>query len=235
MAGSRRLKKHYSVPRKRWDRARIERERPLCETYGLKNKRELRRAETMLRGKRKNARNLLALNPAERAKREREIIASLDRMGLLKANAALDDVLSLSAGEFFERRLQTMVWRQNLASTIGQARQFIVHGHIAVGGRKVNCPGYLVERGEEKKISYYGKPMQLQQKKKEKARQMKEEALKAGGEGKAAEKTGATQEKPAEAETKGDEKPSAENAQAERQKARGKSQKEKKAQKRKKE
>ena len=53
-----------------------------------------------------------------------------------------------------ERRLQTIVWKKGLARTIYQARQLIVHGHIAIAGRRVTSPGYLVSREEEDRIDY---------------------------------------------------------------------------------
>jgi small subunit ribosomal protein S4 len=31
----------------------------------------------------------------------------------------------------------------------------IVHGHIAIDGRRVTVPGYIVSRSEESNISYY--------------------------------------------------------------------------------
>ena len=48
-----------------------------------------------------------------------------------------------------ERRLDSVVCRIGLASSRAQARQFILHGHIRVRGRKVNIPSYLVDVGEE--------------------------------------------------------------------------------------
>jgi small subunit ribosomal protein S4 len=48
-----------------------------------------------------------------------------------------------------------MVFRKGLAYSPKQARQFIVHGHAAVGPRKVTIPGYLVKRGEEDQIQYH--------------------------------------------------------------------------------
>ncbi|MBU0662445.1 30S ribosomal protein S4 [Candidatus Micrarchaeota archaeon] len=166
MAGSRRLKKQYEVPRKKWDKVRIAEEKELKATYGLKNKRELRKLETTLRKKRENARKMLALSTEERGGRDKQLMQNLDRTGLLKSNATLDDVLSLTVKELLERRLQTIVWRKNLANTTIQARQFITHGHIAVNGKKMNCPGYLVTRDDEGKIAYFGKPMVLKVEKK---------------------------------------------------------------------
>jgi small subunit ribosomal protein S4 len=33
-----------------------------------------------------------------------------------------------------------------------QARQLVVHGHVSIGNRKINLPGYLVKREEESLI-----------------------------------------------------------------------------------
>ena len=42
-----------------------------------------------------------------------------------------------------ERRLQTLVYRKNLASSARQARQFIVHAHIALGEKIVTAKDAL--------------------------------------------------------------------------------------------
>jgi len=39
--------------------------------------------------------------------------------------------------------------------TIYMARQLVVHGHIAIAGRRVTSPGYLVSRDEEELIGIY--------------------------------------------------------------------------------
>ena len=77
----------------------------------------------------------------------------LYRLGLLDKDATLDDVLSLTVQDILERRLQTVVWRKGLARTIKQARQFIVHGHVYVNGRRVTVPSYWVKRGEERHVT----------------------------------------------------------------------------------
>ena len=51
--------------------------------------------------------------------------------------STLDDVLGLNQEAILNRRLETMVQRKGLAMTCKQARQFIVHGHVAIDGRKV--------------------------------------------------------------------------------------------------
>ena len=53
-----------------------------------------------------------------------------------------------------DRRLQTQVYLQGLASTVKQARQLIVHGHISIDGAVTRVPGMLVTKLQEKNISY---------------------------------------------------------------------------------
>jgi len=48
-----------------------------------------------------------------------------------------------------ERRLDNVVNRTGFASSRAQARQFVLHGHVSVNGKKVNSPSYLVAVGEE--------------------------------------------------------------------------------------
>ncbi len=150
----RRLKPKYEKPKKRWDKARIEEEKKLMEKYGLRRKRELWKAQSILRNFRRRARELLA-NPDEKAKNE--LIAKLYRLGLVEKDATLEDVLKLTVENVLERRLQTVVFKKGLANTIKQARQFIVHGHISVNDRRMPFPGALVRREWEDKIGYYFK------------------------------------------------------------------------------
>ncbi|MGH9775863.1 MAG: 30S ribosomal protein S4 [Candidatus Acidiferrales bacterium] len=48
-----------------------------------------------------------------------------------------------------ERRLDNVVYRLGLASSRTQARQFVLHGHVSINGRKVNIPSALVKIGDE--------------------------------------------------------------------------------------
>ncbi|WP_456370546.1 30S ribosomal protein S4 [Geoglobus sp.] len=161
MGDPKKPKKKYTTPTKPWDRVRLEREAPLVIKYGLRNKRELWRFQNLLRKYRRVARDLLAKvnypgREGELAKaKAQQVIKKLNRMGILPENATLDDILNLTVEDFLERRLQTVVYRQGLAKTIKQARQLIVHGHIAVDGRRVTSPSFIVERDMESKIGYY--------------------------------------------------------------------------------
>ena len=48
-----------------------------------------------------------------------------------------------------ERRLDNVTYRLGLATSRAQARQLVRHGHIEVGGRKVNIPAFSVSPGQE--------------------------------------------------------------------------------------
>lgn len=153
-------KKSYKTPNHPWQASRIEPEVELVKRYGLRNKREVWKAHSQLKKYRELARKMLAESIKGKltghVKTDSEnIINRLKKYGLLKTDAVLDDILSLDINNFLERRLQTQVHKQGLANTQKQARQFIVHGHIAVAGRKITIPGYLVPANEELSLGYY--------------------------------------------------------------------------------
>lgn len=51
--------------------------------------------------------------------------------------------------ELLERRLDNAVFRLGIAPSRSMARQLILHGHIAVNGRRVRSPGFEVGTGDE--------------------------------------------------------------------------------------
>jgi len=155
--------KQYSTPKRRFEKTRMEDEVKIVIEYGLRNKRELWKAESVLRKYRKATREILALESAgtdpKRAEAKREqLINHLARYGLVSesGDVDIDDILALKVQQELERRLQTLVYRKGLARSPKQARQLITHGHIALNGRRVNIPGYLVPKSEEGSIGYYG-------------------------------------------------------------------------------
>jgi small subunit ribosomal protein S4 len=48
-----------------------------------------------------------------------------------------------------ERRLDNVVCKLGFAPSRRSARQMVIHGHVAVNGRKLDRPGYLVCRGDK--------------------------------------------------------------------------------------
>lgn len=152
MGDPKRPRKQYEKPRHPWKSDRLAAELQLLGEYGLRNKRELWRAETILRKIRAQARSLFVLTGEKRVQEERRLIQRLHKMGLVNEDATADDVLKLTVRDILERRLQTVVFRLGLAKSIYHARQLIVHGHVYIGDSKVRSPSYHVMRGEEYKI-----------------------------------------------------------------------------------
>ena len=48
-----------------------------------------------------------------------------------------------------ESRLDNVVWRLGIATTIPGARQIVVHGHITVNGHRVDRPSFRVKVGDQ--------------------------------------------------------------------------------------
>ncbi|BCU67464.1 30S ribosomal protein S4 [Sulfolobales archaeon HS-7] len=155
MGDPRKSRRKWESPSTPWDKQTLLTEQELLSKYGLRNKREIWLARSIIRKYRHQARSLLGLPLAERITREKQLVAKLTRIGLIKGTATTDDILSLREENLLERRLQTLVFRKGLAKTIYQARQLIVHGHIAINMKRVTSPGYFVTTEEEDKIDYY--------------------------------------------------------------------------------
>jgi len=148
-------RKKYASPSHPWQKARIERETTLKKKYGLKNRKEIWKSETILRGFRSQSRLLLARKGEEQAEKEKQqVLNKVTNLGLLPIDSNLDDILALNVETIISRRLQTLVYLRGLSSTTRQARQLIIHGHISVGGRKVRVPSYMVKKNEEDTITY---------------------------------------------------------------------------------
>jgi len=145
--------KQYSRPRKLFEAGRIKEENELVKKYGLKNKREIWKANSMVRKIREQAKKFItaSLNVQE------ELISRLANKGLLKKGSKIDDVLDLKKENVLDRRLQTVVFKKGLAKTPKEARQMIVHRHVILKGHIVNIPSYQVNLKEESEIKLKGK------------------------------------------------------------------------------
>jgi len=149
--------KRYETPNHPFQGERIAQEGDLLGRYGLKNKEELWRAQSELRNYRREARRLIGeaqgdLDTAEAM--GEEFLTRLRRYGILSAEDDISRVLGLDVTDILERRLQTVAYREGLASTPEQARQFIVHGHVVVDGARVTRPSKTVEVAEEDAIAF---------------------------------------------------------------------------------
>jgi small subunit ribosomal protein S4 len=147
-------RKKYTSPRSAWSSEQLENEIRLLGEYGLRNKKEIWRHRSMLSKYRSLARGLLGKTEDQRKDMENQILKKLYSIGVIQENSTLDDILDLAIEDILERRLQTVVFRRGLAKTISQSRQFINHGHISVGERRITVPSYVVEREDEEVINY---------------------------------------------------------------------------------
>jgi small subunit ribosomal protein S4 len=154
MGDIKKQRKKYETPRFPWRTDIMQAELKLIGQFGLRNKHELWRQETMLSTFRGTARSLIGKNPEERKKMEEELLTRLKRLGVLPETAVLDDVLDLTIEDVLERRLQTIVLRKGLAKSAQQSRQLITHGHISIAGQRIRTPGHLVTKPEETQVEY---------------------------------------------------------------------------------
>lgn len=155
MGHPRKSRKKYDTPPHPWNAERIKSENKLMVKYGLKNKKEIWKADTLVKKYSREARYLLGFSQDQVEEEKNELIGHLTRQGILTENAHLEDILNLTVENVLRRRLQTMVHQRGLARTAKEARMFVVHGHIAMNGKKIDSPSYVVKRGEEDLIDFY--------------------------------------------------------------------------------
>src|SRR5271156_6227598 len=112
MGDPRSPRKKYSRPHSPWRSDQLAQELYLLGTFGLRNKRELWKAQSELSNIRKQARSLLAASEVVRNREERKLLDSLQNRGLVAPGVALDQVLDLSVEDVLGRRLQTIIYKK---------------------------------------------------------------------------------------------------------------------------
>jgi small subunit ribosomal protein S4 len=139
--------KLYSRPKKPYDKKRIDEEFKIKEEFGLKNKKEIWKAEAKIKLIRERAKRMIYSNQEEQEK----FFGRLKAIGL-KANS-ISEVFTLDKKDYLNRRLQTILVKNKLAKTPKSARQLIVHKKVLIGGKAINSPSYIVPIDLEKKIT----------------------------------------------------------------------------------
>jgi len=139
--------KLYSRPKRPFDKVRIEEEAKIREEFGLKNKKEIWRADSAVKAIRSKAIKLIPKTKEE----QKALYEKLQKIGL-KANS-ISDILSLDKAAYLNRRLQTVVFKKKLARSPKQARQMITHRKILVDGRAIDSPSFIVPIDLENKIT----------------------------------------------------------------------------------
>lgn len=152
MGDPRRLRKKFSKPSHPWQKDRIDAERGILKQYGLRRKYEIWKMDSMLKKFLHRAKTIIGERKEQSEIEKKQLLNRLYFLGVLKRDSRVEDVLNLTLKDVLERRLQTLVYRKQIAKSMLQARQFITHEHIAIGNRKVTTPSYLVSIEEEPNI-----------------------------------------------------------------------------------
>ena len=151
--------KQYSKPKRPFDKARNEEEGEIKKEFGLKNKREIWKAEAKVKTMRRKAKNLIKAPKAE----QEAFFVRLRKIGL-KVNS-ISDALSLDKKDHLKRRLQTVLVEKGLAPTVKTARQFITHKKVLVNGKVVAVPSYVVPTELEDKLEIKDMKKKIKEKK----------------------------------------------------------------------
>src|SRR3989338_9740854 len=137
MGDPKKQRKKFSKPNHPWQKERIEAEKEILKKYGLRRKYEVWKMDSMLKKFLHRAKTIIGERTAQSEIEKKQLLERLYRLGLLKQDSKVEDVLNLRLKNILERRLQTLVCKKQLAKTMRQARQFITHEHVAVGSRKI--------------------------------------------------------------------------------------------------
>lgn len=154
MGDPKKTRKKYSTPSHPWRKDRLEKEKELTKAYGLKNKKEIYKADSLLRRTKSQLKKLASKNSGQAEKEKDQILTKLKKINLITDTSSIDSVLGLEVKNVMDRRLQSVVLRRGLANSSKQARQFITHAHIMVGDKKVTSPCYIVTLAEEAHVTF---------------------------------------------------------------------------------
>ena len=155
--------KSYSRPKRPFDKPRIDEEAKIKEEFGLKNKREIWKAEAKIKLIREKAKKLISAS-------EEDKNAFFGRLKKIGFNVkSISDVLSLDKRDYLKRRLQTVLVDKKMANTSKSARQLITHKKVLINGNSINAPSFIVPIDLENKISLKERKVKSKVTKKENA------------------------------------------------------------------
>jgi len=130
--------KTYSKPKRPFDKVRIDEEAEIKKEFGLKNKKEIWKAEAKVKSMREKAKKLISAAPEE----QQALFNRLKKIGLDVNSIA--DILALDKKDYLKRRLQTVIVNKKIATTPRSARQLIIHKKVLVDGKIINVHSYIV-------------------------------------------------------------------------------------------
>lgn len=138
--------KRYSKPKRPFEKERILEEEQIKKDFGLKNKKEIWKADAEVKRMREKAKKLISASPND----QKALFDRLRKIGL-DVNS-ISDVLSLDKSDYLNRRLQTVLVNKKLAPSPRSSRQLITHKKVLIDNRVVSSPSYIVPVELEDKI-----------------------------------------------------------------------------------
>jgi small subunit ribosomal protein S4 len=130
--------KSYSKPKRPFDKERIDEEAVIKKEFGLKNKKEIWKADAQIKKMREKAKKLIGKDEQD----QKALFERLNKIGMDVHSIA--DILALEKKNYLNRRLQTIVFKKELAQSVKEARQLITHKKVLVDGKVVNKPSFIV-------------------------------------------------------------------------------------------
>lgn len=154
MGDPRKIRKKFETPSHPWIQSRIEDERRLKKEFGTKSKKEIWRAEYLLKKFKTQAKQLILLRTQQATLETELLFKKIKDLGLVEGEVDFDAILGLKVDDILARRLQSIVYKKGLARSVTQARQFITHEHILVDGKIITSPGYFVTTSQEASVAF---------------------------------------------------------------------------------
>ena len=155
MGDPKKIRKKYETPIHPWQKSRIVEEIKLLKEYGLKNKKELWKFSSFLKKYKDQAKKLIAMQGTQAELEKEQMMSKLKSFGFITpGNETFDAIFSLQLKDILDRMLQTVLFKKGFARSTKQARQFIIHGHVMIGDKKITVPRYLVPVKEESFINF---------------------------------------------------------------------------------
>jgi small subunit ribosomal protein S4 len=154
MGDPKKIRKKYDTPSHPWIKSRIDEEKELKKEFGTRSKKEIWKAETLLKKFKSQAKKLISLTTPQADVEKEHLFRRVKELGLAEGSISFDTVLGLKVNDILARRLQSVLVTRGLARTAKQARQFVVHGHVLVNGKKVTAPSHLINVAEESTLSF---------------------------------------------------------------------------------
>src|SRR3989344_1941477 len=189
MGDPKKQKKKFSKPLHPWNKERIVAEKEIVKQYGLRRKYEIWKTESILRNFLSQAKKIIGSRTLQSEKDKTNLLNKACRLGLLKKDSRIEDILNLTLKDIMERRLQTLVLRKGFSSTMLQSRQLICHGHISISEKKLTSPSYIVRVDEESNIKLLVDPSKIIKKKESQESKKSDKSVKQNKESKSKEES----------------------------------------------